>query len=110
MLRYWSDTAGDWLDFVDSAMFPWVDIAVPANDTSRGEQAQLALAALRAANPGFDPLAGFDGAFVITHPGQMTAPNQWRAAGTAAHDRRRLRRRFHDRRWPPDVGHPGYAE
>jgi hypothetical protein len=75
VLRYWSDTTGGWLDFVDSAMFPWVDITVSAADMSRGKQAQLAFAALRAANPGFDPLAGFDGALVITHPGRMTIPN-----------------------------------
>lgn len=75
VLRYWADTTGGWLDFVDSAMLPWVDIAVPQADRSRDKQAQLAFAALRAANPGFDPLAGFDGALVITHPGRMTIPN-----------------------------------
>lgn len=75
VLRYWSDTTGGWLDFLDSAMMPWVDIAVPAADTSRDKQAELAFAALRAANPGFDPLAGFHGALVITHPGQVTVPN-----------------------------------
>jgi hypothetical protein len=75
VMRYWSDTTGGWLDFVDSAMFPWVDITVTAADTSRVTQAMRAFAALRAANPGFDPLAGFDGALVITHPGQMTVPN-----------------------------------
>ena len=75
VMRYWSDTTGGWIDFLDSAMFPWVDIAVSAADTSRGQQARLAFAALRAAHPGADPLAGFDGALVITHPGQMTVPN-----------------------------------
>lgn len=75
VLQYWEDTTHGWLDFVDSALMPWVDIVVPPTDTSRGKQAQLAFAALRAANPGFDPLAGFDGAMVVTYPGQMTVPN-----------------------------------
>ena len=75
VLRYWADTTDGWLDFLDSAMFPWVDISIAAADMSRVTQAQRAFDALRAANPGFDPLAGFDGAFVITHPGRMTIPN-----------------------------------
>jgi hypothetical protein len=75
VLRYWSDTTGGWFDFLDSAMLPWVDITVPEADRSRGKQAALAVAAVRAANPGFDPFAGFDGALVITHPGRMSIPN-----------------------------------
>jgi FG-GAP-like repeat len=75
VLRFWSDTTGGFLDFVDSAMFPWVDVTLTAGHTSRNDQAVAAFAALRRLDPNRDPLAGFDGALVITHPGQVQVPN-----------------------------------
>jgi hypothetical protein len=67
VLRYWRNTTRGYLDFVDSSMFPWVDITLGA-DTSRGAQATAAVNALRAKFPNPDPLAGLDGLVVITHP------------------------------------------
>ena len=72
VMSFWSDTSGGWFDFLDSAMMPWVDMTIDPAATDRDSQARAAFAALRAANPGHDPLAGFDGALVITLPGRMT--------------------------------------
>jgi hypothetical protein len=67
LFRYWQNTTRGHLDFIDSSMFPWVDIVLGA-DTSRGAQATAAINALRAAFPNPDPLAGLDGLVVITYP------------------------------------------
>jgi hypothetical protein len=75
VLRYWEDITNGWFDFVDSAMFPWVDFVITPAAVDRTTQATLAFAALRAANPGQDPLAGFDGAFVLSLPGQGAITN-----------------------------------
>ncbi len=74
LLRYWINTSRGYLDFVDSPMFPWIDITVGA-DTSRGAQAVAAINALRARFPGSDPLAGLEGLVVLSHPGQRTMAN-----------------------------------
>jgi hypothetical protein len=74
LLRYWINTTRGYLDFLDSPMFPWVDITIDA-DTSRGAQATAAINALRARLPGNDPLAGLDGLVVLTHPGTRTMAN-----------------------------------
>ena len=34
VLRFWEDTTRGYLDFVDSSMFPWVDMTI-GTDTSR---------------------------------------------------------------------------
>ncbi|MDY0746437.1 hypothetical protein SNE35_18135 [Paucibacter sp. R3-3] len=70
VLRYWQETSGNYFDFTGSSMMPWVDIAINPAATDRVSQAKAAMAALRAAHPGHDPLAGFDGILVITHPGR----------------------------------------
>jgi hypothetical protein len=75
VFRYWEQTTGSYFDFLDSAMMPWVDITITAADTGRATQAAAAFAALRARDAGHDPLAGFDGAIVLTYPGNMTAAN-----------------------------------
>lgn len=74
VLRYWGDTTSGHLDFLDSPMFPWVDITLGA-DTSRGAQATAAINALRSAFPNPEPLAGLAGLIVITHPGNRTMAN-----------------------------------
>lgn len=74
LLRYWSNTSRGYLDFVDSPMFPWVDIVVGA-DTSRAAQATAAINALRARFPDHDPLAGLDKLVVLSHPGRRTMAN-----------------------------------
>ena len=74
VLNYWSDNTDGYLDFVDSALFPWVDITITAADTSRQTQADKAYEATKALN-GNQDLDGFDGFIVITLPGQMTVPN-----------------------------------
>ncbi len=67
IFRYWQSTTRGYLDFLDSSMFPWVDITLGA-DTSRDAQATAAVNALRAAFPNPDPLAGLGGLVVITYP------------------------------------------
>jgi hypothetical protein len=67
LFRYWQNTTRGHLDFIDSSMFPWVDIMLGA-DTSRAAQATAAINALRAAFPNPDPVAGLDGLVVITYP------------------------------------------
>jgi len=74
LLKYWINTSRGHLDFLDSPMFPWVDMTVGAN-TSRAAQATAAIAALRARFPGHDPLAGLDGLVVLSHPGTRTMAN-----------------------------------
>lgn len=74
VLKYWRNTSRNYLDFLDSPMFPWVDIMLGA-DTSRGAQATAAIAALRARFPDPPPLAGLDGLIVLSHPGNRTVPN-----------------------------------
>ena len=76
VVSYWEEVTNGWLDFADSAVFPWVSITVPANATDRVSTASAAIAAVRAANPGQDPLAGFDGALVLLHPGMGDVANK----------------------------------
>lgn len=74
VLEYWRDVTTDYLDFVDSAVMPWVDIQVGA-DTSRATVANLTIDALRNKFPGRDPLEGFSGVVVLVNPGTMVIPN-----------------------------------
>lgn len=74
VLRYWENTTRGHLDFVNSTMFPWIDITLGA-DTDRDVQARVAVDALRAKFPDPDPLAGLDGLIVITYPGFTVMPN-----------------------------------
>ena len=74
VFRYWINTTRNHLDFVDSPMFPWVDVTIGA-DTGRVAQATAAVDALRAAFPDPPPLAGLDGLIILTHPGNRTMPN-----------------------------------
>jgi hypothetical protein len=75
VMRFWEQTTGDYFDFLDSAMLPWVDITITPTTTDRVSQATAAFAAVRARELGHDPLAGFDGAIVLTLPGRMIVPN-----------------------------------
>jgi hypothetical protein len=77
VLRYWQDITNGWLDFSQSTMFSWVDVTISPTATDRASTAAAAFAALRAANPGSDPLSGYDGALVLLLPGrgQVTNPN-----------------------------------
>jgi hypothetical protein len=74
LVKYWHETTARHLDFLDSPMFPWVDITLGA-DTSRGAQAKAAIDAVRARFPDPPPLDGLDGLVVLTHPGTRTMPN-----------------------------------
>jgi hypothetical protein len=74
LFRYWINTSRGHLDFLDSPMFPWVDIILGAN-TGRAAQATAAINALRARFPGPDVLAGLDGLVVLSHPGTQTTAN-----------------------------------
>ncbi len=69
VLRYWSDTTHGYFDFLNSALLPWVEVTLTPPNTDRGTQVTTAIQAVRAANPGFDPLAGFDGVLLFTLPG-----------------------------------------
>src|SRR4030066_84355 len=60
VFNYWSYNTEGYLDFVDSAMFPWVDITIPATDTSRDTQISKAYEATKRLNDNQD-LVGFDG-------------------------------------------------
>lgn len=71
---YWSYNTEDYLDFLDSAMFPWVDIALTAADSSRFTQVAKAYEATKLLNDNRD-LEGFDGFIVLTLPGRMQIPN-----------------------------------
>ncbi len=89
VLNFWEDTTYGYLDLKGSQMFPWFDVSITASDAiipdpkvpgaaviTREKQAEIAVKAVRAANPDHDPLAGFDGVVVITHPGQpFVGPN-----------------------------------
>ncbi|MEU1428171.1 hypothetical protein ABZ412_13955 [Nocardia sp. NPDC005746] len=68
VLKYWINTTRGHLDFIDSPMFPWVDVTLGA-DTSRAAQAKAAVDALLAKFPDPNPLAGLDGLIVLIHPG-----------------------------------------
>jgi hypothetical protein len=81
VLNYWSDNTDGYLDLVDSALFPWVDVTFAATDVDvvtnkipRDLQLSKAYAATKAIN-GNQDLTGFDGFVVLTHPGQLTIPN-----------------------------------
>jgi hypothetical protein len=74
LFNYWSFNTYGYLDFLDSALFPWVDISVMAADVSRGTQVAKAYDATKAINNNND-LDGFDSFIVITYPGRMTIPN-----------------------------------
>ncbi|MFJ5779510.1 hypothetical protein [Streptomyces sp. NPDC093094] len=74
LLRFWENTTRGHLDFVDSSMFPWVDVTI-GTDTSRAAQARAAVDALRARFPDLPEWPGLNGLVVITHPGQRTVPN-----------------------------------
>jgi hypothetical protein len=67
VLTYWSETTHEFFDFLGSALMPWVDSTPATSD--RQDQVEAAIKALRDANPGFDPLAGFDGVLLLSHPG-----------------------------------------
>lgn len=68
VFRYWRDTASNYVDFIDSPMFPWVDFTL-TNDLSRDNLTKQAIAALRARYPDPDPMKGLDGLIVLVHPG-----------------------------------------
>lgn len=73
VLNYWEDVTDSHLDFVDSALFPWVDIDISADDVSRTTQCNRAFDATKAL-PGAI-LDGFDAFIVLSWPGQLTLPN-----------------------------------
>ena len=73
VLNYWEDVTDGHLDFVDSALFPWVDIDISADDVSRETQCARAFDATQAL-PGAI-LDGFDVFVVLSWPGQLTLPN-----------------------------------
>ncbi|MDX1416231.1 MAG: hypothetical protein R3293_18685 [Candidatus Promineifilaceae bacterium] len=75
LLRYWRDNTDRYLDFVDSAMLPWVNIMFTAADinfdnltVSRHVQVAKAYQATKALNNNQE-LHGYDGFVVITAPG-----------------------------------------
>ncbi len=73
VLEYWSYNTYGYLDFINSALFPWVDISITADDVSRETQVKKAYDAAKALpNNNVDD---FDAYFVITYPGRMTVPN-----------------------------------
>ncbi|MGW3209124.1 hypothetical protein [Streptomyces sp. NPDC001135] len=74
LLRFWENTTRGYLDFVDSSMFPWVDMTI-GTDTSRDAQARAAVDALRARFPNPPEWPGLNCLVVLTHPGQRTIPN-----------------------------------
>jgi hypothetical protein len=74
LLKYWINTSRGYLDFIDSPLFPWVEMTIGA-DTGRVAQAKAAIDALRARFPGHDPLAGLDGLVVLSHPGTRVMAN-----------------------------------
>lgn len=73
VLNYWENVTDGYLDFVDSALFPWVDINIGVDDVSRETQCARAFEATKAL-PGA-VTDGFDVFAVLTWPGQLTLPN-----------------------------------
>lgn len=83
LFRYWSDNTDGYLDFLDSALLPWVDITIGAADidfnnltVTRHVQVAKAYAAAKALNNNQE-LNGYDGFVVLTVPGasfQTTNP------------------------------------
>lgn len=73
VLDYWANVTEGHLDFLDSVLFPWVDIEIGADDISRETQCARALDATKAL-PGAI-LDGFDVFAVLVLPGQLTLPN-----------------------------------
>ncbi|WP_027343060.1 hypothetical protein [Hamadaea tsunoensis] len=74
VLHYWQTVTEGWLDFLGSAVFPWVDI--PAYATPKNARAQLvadAVAAVRAQLG--DDLSAYDSYVVLIYPGAMWVPN-----------------------------------
>lgn len=73
MFDYWSYNTYGYLDFLNSALFPWVDISITADDVSRETQVKKAYEATKALpNSNVDD---FDAYFLLTYPGRMTIPN-----------------------------------
>ncbi len=79
LFRYWSDNSDGYLDFLDSALFPWVNVAFTAQDIDfpnlslpRGVQVAKAYQAAKMLNNNQE-LDGFDGFVVITAPGASFA-------------------------------------
>jgi hypothetical protein len=71
---YWANNTRGYLDFRDSALFPWVDIALDASEVgSREVHGQKAYDAAKAL-PGAI-LDGFDVFLVLVHPGTAVVPN-----------------------------------
>lgn len=71
VFRYWHDATSGAVDFLDSTMQPWVDIALaPADD--RQKAAEKAFDATEAAG---GVLTGFDVFLVLLHPGTYVVPN-----------------------------------
>jgi len=80
VLDYWESVTNHHLDFVGSAVFPWVDITITADDIDpingnvpRDIQCSRAYEATKALNGG--DLEGFDLFVVLTLPGQLSLPN-----------------------------------
>lgn len=65
---YWESVTRGHLDFVDSALMPWVDITLAAGETARDVVARRAYDALAARSGGTVP-GQFDGWIVLTLPG-----------------------------------------
>jgi hypothetical protein len=109
LLKYWINTSRGYLDFIDSPLFPWVDMSIGA-DTGRVAQAKAAIDALRARYPGHDPLAGLDALVSLAPGNQGHGKPAGRAAWTASHDHGRLRRRRRHRRGISSCGPPRNAK
>ena len=75
VLSYWQETTGGYLDFVDSAMAPWDDATLDPAATDRVTAGMKAVAAHRARTPDWDPIPGFDGVVVLSHPGHGQVVN-----------------------------------
>jgi hypothetical protein len=65
VFRYWTDITGGFLDFIDSALQPWVDVSIgPAEP--REKSAEKAFQATKDVG---GVLSGFDVFMVLLHPG-----------------------------------------
>ncbi len=71
VFRYWHDVTAGAVDFLDSTMQPWVDIALAPAD-GRQKAAEKAFDATKAAG---GVLTGFDAFLVLLHPGTYVVPN-----------------------------------